>query len=267
MSRLALLLSLSCADPAVLRSPSQPGLPGDVDLADTDDTDDTDDPADTGDPPEPGPCGPDTVLIDGAFCIDRFEARIEVFEGDGWAAHSPYHPPTGRYRAVPARGLPPQGYISGAQAEIACLEAGKRLCTSTEWLSACRGAQGRAFPYGDTHQIGVCNDRYAGGHPVVDFFGRSDGVWDAAHMNDPGINQQPGTLAPGGAFSACVTPAGVHDLHGNLHEWVADASGAFRGGFYADARINGIGCSYVTTAHSRGYRDYSTGFRCCADPD
>jgi formylglycine-generating enzyme required for sulfatase activity len=85
-------------------------------------------------------------------------------------------------------------------------------------------------------------------------------------MNDPGINQQPGTLARSGEFSECVSADGAYDLHGNLHEWVADADGTFRGGFYADAAINGEGCSYTTTAHSRSYHDYSTGFRCCADP-
>ena len=83
---------------------------------------------------------------------------------------------------------------------------------------------------------------------------------------DPGINQQPGTEAAAGAFTGCATPEGVHDLHGNLHEWVADADGTFRGGFYADASLNGAGCAYVTTAHDRAYHDYSTGFRCCAEP-
>jgi formylglycine-generating enzyme required for sulfatase activity len=85
-------------------------------------------------------------------------------------------------------------------------------------------------------------------------------------MNDPGINQQPSTVAKGGAFSTCVTADGLYDLHGNLHEWVADPSGIFRGGFYADGSTNGPGCLYKTTAHAPGYHDYSTGFRCCADP-
>jgi formylglycine-generating enzyme len=272
MHRLAaLLLSLSCADPAALRGPSGPGAPDDP--SDTGETDpsDTDlgdtDQGDTGDPPLPGACGPDTVLIDAAFCIDRFEARLEAHDGSRWVAHSPYHRPAGRYRAVPARGQAPQGYLSGVEADAACREAGKRLCTSAEWLRACRGAANRAFPYGDTYAAGACNDRYAGTHPVVDYFGTSQGVWDMAHMNDPGINQQPGTVASGGAFAACATADGVHDLHGNLHEWVADTGGTFRGGFYADGRINGVGCSYATTAHGRGYHDYSTGFRCCANPE
>jgi hypothetical protein len=67
-----------------------------------------------------------------------------------------------------------------------------------------------------------------------------------------------------------VTPEGVHDLMGNLHEWVGKADprtgrGRFRGGFYVDTRTNGEGCLYVTIRHKFSYWDYSTGFRCCAD--
>ena len=29
---------------------------------------------------------------------------------------------------------------------------------------------------------------------------------------------------------------------------------------------DGAGCLYATTAHAQSYHDYSTGFRCCADP-
>jgi formylglycine-generating enzyme required for sulfatase activity len=57
----------------------------------------------------------------------------------------------------------------------------------------------------------------------------------------------------------------VLDLMGNLHEWTADPAGTFRGGFYVDTVRNGPGCLYRTTAHDVGHRDYSTGFRCCAD--
>mgnify|MGYP001949009428 CR=1 FL=1 len=59
----------------------------------------------------------------------------------------------------------------------------------------------------------------------------------------------------------------TYDLHGNLHEWIADPAGTFKGGFYVDAVINGSGCAYTTTAHTFDYHDYSTGFRCCADPE
>ncbi len=203
------------------------------------------------------------------ICVDRYEAALQEKDAAGvWKAASPYKTVGTRVvRATPAKGMTPQGYISGTEAQKACAAAGKRLCSSTEWLAACQGAQQSTYPYGGhAHKPGVCNDKYKGGHPVVDYFGTSSGIWDAKHMNDPGINKQPGTVAKGGAFSGCKTPAGVFDMHGNLHEWVADTAGTFRGGFYADAKINGSGCLYKTTAHAVGYHDYSTGFRCCADP-
>jgi sulfatase modifying factor 1 len=87
-------------------------------------------------------------------------------------------------------------------------------------------------------------------------------------MNDPQINQMPGTLALTGAFEGCSNDFGVFDMVGNLHEWISDSDGTFRGGYYMDTRLNGDGCRYTTQAHDTSYHDYSTGFRCCADlPD
>ena len=214
-----------------------------------------------------GPCPPLMALVGDAFCIDLYEGRLQEQASDGtWSDAEPYFTVgTRTVRAVPAEGSVPQGYISGTEAQAACERSGKRLCTSEEWLAACQGPAGLVYPYGDDHVDGACNDHYAGGHPVVDFFGTGTGVWDMAHMKDPGINRQPGTVAAGGAFAACESSWGVFDLHGNLHEWVADADGTFRGGFYADAALNGPGCLYRTTAHEPSYHDYSTGFRCCAD--
>jgi hypothetical protein len=199
------------------------------------------------------------------FCIDQFEASTEEWEGTEWVPSSPYSLVEGRIlRAVSESGRVPQAYISGEEAEAACEAASKRLCSSEEWLSACQGSAMNTWPYGGEYLAGACNDSYSGSHPLVDYFGTSDGIWDSTHMNDPGINQQPGTLAASGDFPDCLSEWGTLDQHGNLHEWVADEDGVFRGGFYADASINGAGCLYATTAHSRTYHDYSTGFRCCS---
>ncbi len=213
------------------------------------------------------PCPPGMAWVDGAFCIDRWEAALQEQGADGsWTDSPPWQLVAGRtVRAVAVAGRVPQGYVSGLDAKAACEASGRRLCTSDEWLSACRGPKLHVWPYGDAHVAGACNDDYPGS-PVVDFFGTSDGVWDSAHLNDPGIDQQPGTVAAAGAHPACVSDWGVYDLHGNLHEWVAEAEGTFRGGFFADGAINGNGCLYVTTAHAFAYHDYSTGFRCCLTP-
>jgi hypothetical protein len=212
-------------------------------------------------PGDPG-C-PSGMLRVGTFCIDRYEASL-VRVDDGTSL-SPFHNPgTTRARAVSIAGAIPQGYINGRQAAAACMEAGKRLCTDTEWLRACRGPSSTTYPYGNTRMPGVCNDARAV-HPAVERFGTSaDWIW--SRLGDACINQLPDSLAPTGAHPGCVSAEGPFDMMGNLHEWTADPAGTFRGGFYVDTYRNGEGCLYRTTAHDVGHWDYSTGFRCCADP-
>jgi formylglycine-generating enzyme required for sulfatase activity len=108
----------------------------------------------------------------------------------------------------------------------------------------------------------VCNDARAR-HPAVELFPNDPNPFD--RIQHPCINQLPDGLAPAGSHPECVTPEGVFDLMGNLHEWTADPTGTFRGGFYVDTERNGPGCLYRTTAHNRQHWDCSTGFRCCAD--
>jgi formylglycine-generating enzyme required for sulfatase activity len=192
-----------------------------------------------------------------AFCIDRHEASLE-----NW---SPFHNPGNRkLKAQSLRSAVPQGYISGEQAARACKEAGKRLCTDAEWLRACRGAANCRYPYGDRRIPGVCNDSRRV-HPAHELFPGDPNPF--AKIGHPCINQLPESLSRTAERPGCVTPEGVHDLMGNLHEWTADPKGAFRGGYYVDTRINGEGCLYRTVAHGTSHWDYSTGFRCCADAD
>ncbi|NNE46641.1 MAG: SUMF1/EgtB/PvdO family nonheme iron enzyme [Rhodothermales bacterium] len=202
-----------------------------------------------------GSCRVGMEQVDG-FCVDKWEAHLQ--------GRSPYDVPVDGVAAT-AQGVVPQGYISGSVADAACRRAGKRLCTSDEWLRTCRGPANTTYPYGDVYEPGACNEGRAS-HPVVELFG-DDVNWSSTQMNDSRLNQLPNSLDSTGSNPACVSAEGVFDLHGNLHEWVADADGTFRGGFYVDAEINGAGCLYRTTAHSLTYHDYSTGFRCCADPE
>jgi hypothetical protein len=215
-----------------------------------------------------GTCPMDMVLVAGRVCVDRYEAMLVEVLADGTTRDwSPYQvPDTRRLRAISRPNVPPQGYISGQQSALACMEAGKRLCSRDEWMSACRGPALRTYPYGNTFVSGACNVGRPV-HPLISFYGRSDpSIYTYANMNNPGINQQPDSLARTGQYDRCVSQDGLFDLYGNLHEWVAEADGTFKGGFYADTNTNGAGCLYTTTAHGFTYHDYSTGFRCCADP-
>ncbi len=211
--------------------------------------------------PGTGGCPAGMRLVD-TFCVDRYEAFLVSYPDEDPV--SPYFNPGALdVMAKSAAGAVPQGYITGVQAEEACLNAGKRLCSDDEWLRACQGPADWTYPYGDDLVLGQCND-HRDEHPVVEYFMTTDD-WIWSELGNPCINQLHDSLAETGAFSDCETAEGLSDMMGNLHEWTNDPNGTFRGGFYVDTVVNGPGCLYATTAHDVNHWDYSTGFRCCAD--
>ena len=229
-------------------------------------------PSDLGGDLAGAPCPAEMVLIpvgDGMICVDRWEGYVVELTDAGEQAHSPFYVVDGlTVRAKSAGGQFPQGYISQVQAAAACANAGKRLCSAAEFAVACRGTDSTNFyPYGGETRIpGYCNEGKGSSMPL--FFGSNPALWTYADFNDPRLNQWDGGLAPTASYPHCVSPFGVFDCVGNLHEWGSDppdqnGHGRFRGGFYGDAELNGHGCLYVTSAHAPTYHDYSTGFRCC----
>jgi formylglycine-generating enzyme len=220
-------------------------------------------------------CAPNMTLIGGSYCIDIYEASLMEHMADGTERPWPYYEVIADdtvVRAVSERGVYPQGYISGVQAQEACERSGKRLCKPDEWRNACMGPRATLFPYGNVREVGRCNDN---GRSSMRFFnpkldGKPEHRWmwgDAGNMIDPRLNQLEGTLTRTGERDGCTNEYGVFDMVGNLHEWVDDPNGTFQGGYYLDTHINGDGCKYRTTAHPMSHYDYSTGFRCCADAE
>jgi hypothetical protein len=234
-----------------------------------------------GDRPLPtnGLCPADMASVDDLYCVDRFEASLVQILPSGderpWSAFLPVD--DGRdgngsrsvvaVRAVSEPGVAPQAYISEMQAKDACARSGKRLCKASEWRKACMGPDKSTYGYGSTEQPKRCNTQ--GKSPLSAVFGASavadEGVFTWNKMNNELLNQLPGTLAKTGEFDQCENGYGIHDMVGNLHEWVDDPEGTFLGGYYQDTHLNGDGCQYRTMAHAAWYHDYSTGFRCCAD--
>jgi len=218
-------------------------------------------------------CPSDMVIVDRSFCIDPYEASLVEVTAGGSEQPWPYYevPSTDAVvRAVSLPGVFPQGYISGLQARAACEHSGKRLCSPDEWRNACMGPRRTVFPYGDSHEVGRCNDNGRSAmhllNPQLDDKPTHRWMWGAGgNMNDPRLNQVTGTLTRTGERDGCTNEYGVFDMVGNLHEWVDDPNGTFQGGYYLDTHLNGDGCNYRTTAHPMSHYDYSTGFRCCAD--
>jgi formylglycine-generating enzyme len=65
----------------------------------------------------------------------------------------------------------------------------------------------------------------------------------------------------------CVSSYGVHDMTGNVDEWVVNESGhpyksGLKGGYWGPVRTR---CRPMTTAHNEDFNFYQIGFRCCSD--
>ncbi|MEB2312566.1 MAG: SUMF1/EgtB/PvdO family nonheme iron enzyme [Sorangiineae bacterium] len=247
----------------------------------------------------PSRCPPEMVDVRGRFCIDRYEASL--VDARSGRELSPYYHPTrrataelyglwqkrrgdepteaGRSMTVPAppawqlssdpepkatsrAGVTPNGYLDAMTAARACGAAGKRLCAPDEWMMACRGEQGRKFPYGATYQQGKCNV-FREAHPAAVLHGNAS----TGHL-DPRLNLVAvggrRLLRATGATPDCRSQWGedaIYDMVGNLDEWVDSERGLFLGGFYS--RSTREGCDSSVSAHPRQYFDYSLGVRCC----
>jgi formylglycine-generating enzyme len=247
-------------------------------------------------------CPADMVDVRG-FCIDRFEmSAVDAKTGE---ALSPYYPPAPvEFEAVydywtleartlgsaPARAMPlpepsswqrankfapravsragviPQGYLSYHGAKKACENAGKRLCTEREWVTACGSERGFKFPYGEKYRALACNV-YRPFHPASFLHENA-----SLGHRDPRLNllvedgKDP-LLRPTGATPDCLSRWGadaVYDMVGNIDEWVeGEKRPAFVGGFYARSTYKG--CEAKVDVHAPAYYDYSTGTRCCAN--
>lgn len=162
-------------------------------------------------------------------CIDRHEARIEDS------------------RAVSRADVLPSAITSWQTARAACEAAGHRLCTVVEWQAACAGAEGRAYPYGDTYEPARCNT--------------AEGLGPT----------EPKALEPTGRRARCVTPEGVFDLSGNAYEWMADAdptglTRALGGGGFSVGGEEAVCVRRSPLWQPPDQELDGIGFRCCADP-
>jgi len=187
--------------------------------------------------------------------------RMPLPEPSAWQREHPFTP-----KAVSRPGATPQGYLSYYTAKKACSNAGKRLCTEHEWVTACEGERALKYPYGERYRTLACNV-FRPFHPGF-----------ALHQNsstghrDPRLNlvvegENEPLLRATGETPSCRSAwagDGIYDMVGNVDEWVeGESRPVFVGGFYS--RSTTKGCEARVDSHAPAYYDYSLGTRCCSD--
>jgi sulfatase modifying factor 1 len=216
---------------------------------------------------ERAPCPRDMVLVDGQSCPDVEQRCLE------WLPQPAGSPPRcavfepnpvcngpttrarfciDRYEYPNRAGEIPVVQRTWEQAQTACRARGKRLCGSKEWTLACEGEARLPYPYGHVRDEQACNvDRPMEASPRAKAKGGKDAL--------------PDWRVASGEMNRCVSPFGVHDMTGNVDEWVVNESGrphasGLKGGYWGPVRDR---CRTMTVAHDEKFAYYQIGFRCC----
>lgn len=171
-----------------------------------------------------------------------------------------------KYEWPNVEGELPEDWLSYYDAKKEIEATGKRLCTANEWTLAAEGPSRKPLPYGDGyHRSKVCNfdNRMPKGLDVFAAKGPSDRM--AVLLR--------GFLVPSGLMEDCVSDYGVHDMAGNIDEWVFNEHGFTT----AEPYISGLKGGHIwhvrnasrsiTVSHNMWFNWYETGTRACKDID
>jgi formylglycine-generating enzyme required for sulfatase activity len=168
------------------------------------------------------------------FCIDRYERAPSHAKGDKGSAE-----------IATALPLNDQSWLDTKRL---CEAAGARVCQESEWNFACEGEEMRPYPYGWSRHAELCNA-------------------DQMELLTP-VDTLRDLRTPASKHPSCTSPFGVHDMAGNVAEWVSVD------GFEAGSQVVQKGawwhpgkhaCRDAQAGHDKYYHGTETGFRCCRD--
>jgi formylglycine-generating enzyme required for sulfatase activity len=165
------------------------------------------------------------------------------------------------------KGVRPTVMLDFPHAQRVCAGEGKRLCTETEWTTACEGPSYKPYPYGYKRDPKVCNGDQPYRFPDLEkAFSRDK------RISGPELERL-WEGVPSGSQPACVSDYGVYDMPGNADELASSETFGDRspydsvttGGPWLDGVRNQ--CRPKIYTHNEGFAYYYLSFRCCAESD
>ena len=180
------------------------------------------------------------TIVHKKYCIDRFEYPNKV-------------------------GELPQDWMSWDDVKKSCESIGKRICTRSEWTFAAEGPGRHPYPYGDGfHRDNtICNfDNHVAAIGIT-----GDDVMKVSDPKSEVADKLRSLLVPSGERPECVSDWGVHDMSGNIDEWVVNESGKPYVSGLMGGHVFGVrnASRPMTDAHAPWFFWYETGGRCCKD--
>jgi hypothetical protein len=223
-------------------------------------------------PPPVEPCPADMQLVVGRHYENVERVCLRFSQDTCWeylpwlAAYEGRETPIAvcmdRFEWPNREGELPPVMMRFTEAEASCRAVGKRLCTEFEWETACEGPDVLPFGYGHAFEPGRCvNDKPYKSYDAGRLASRDDDVRDEETRR---LYQ----AEPTGSRARCASAFGVHDLLGNVEEWVRTSrpewpyDSSLKGGYWAKPRS---ACRGTNDSHAPSFRFYEIGFRCCKD--
>ncbi len=240
----------------------------------------------------PTACPTGMVLVDGDYCTELeltcekswyakwndktiCEKFTEPSKCTGKKVHKRFC--IDEYEFPNKKGERPRVMFKFGEAQHLCATLGKRVCTETEWTTACEGPEYKPYPYGYVRDPTICNGDQQGVEPAVVGHDAKGSPFMAFDSKDESISKpELERLWQGvesGSQPKCVSDYGVWDMPGNADELassetpepVSKFDNVTTGGPWRYGVRNQ--CRPKIYTHNEGFAYYYLSTRCCSEPD